>query len=318
MQTQKTPQTLTQTLRAFLELARPANVVTAFADILAGFAAAGALSGLLFGREYAMPWLLAPTAGLYELAWLLAATAGLYAGGVVFNDVFDAALDADERPERPIPSGRTTRAHAALFGSILLAGGLTAAACVGATSFFIAAAIACCALGYDAAAKRHAVAGPLAMGLCRGGNLLLGVSAVPHALESLWFLALIPIAYVGGIVVVSRGEVHGGSGRAALFALAVTGGVCAALLALGFRADYRTLDALPFLGFFIFLVAPALRRAAAAPSPEHVRRAVQASVLALTPLGATLAAGFASWIGGLLVLALLPLSMLIARRFAVT
>ncbi len=298
-----------RTIRAFLELARPANVVTAFADILAGFAAAGALAGLLFGQEGAL---------LGNLAWLLAATAGLYAGGVVFNDVFDAALDAKERPERPIPSGRVTRTQAAAFGSILLAGGMGAAACVGPSSFLLAAAIACCALGYDAAAKRHIIAGPVTMGLCRGGNLLLGVSAAPGALESLWFLAPISVAYVGAIVVVSRGEVHGGDKRAILFALGVAGCVCAALLALGFRADFRTLDAFLFLAFFAFLVFPAFRRAAAAPSPERIRRAVQAGVLALVPLDAALAAGFSTWIGGLLVLALLPVSMLIARRFAVT
>ena len=296
-------------LRAFLELARPANVVTAFADILAGFAAAGALASLLFGRE---------TALLGELAWLLLATAGLYAGGVVFNDVFDAALDAEERPERPIPSGRATRTQAAAFGNVLLAGGMGAAACVGPASFFMAAAIACCALGYDAAAKRRAIAGPVTMGLCRGGNLLLGASVVPSALENVGFLALMPIAYVASIVVVSRGEVHGGDKRGILFALGAAGCVCAAALALGFRTDFRTLDALPFLAFFAFLVFPSFRRAAAEPSPERVRRAVQAGVLALVPLNAALAAGFSDWTGGLLTLALLPLSVLIARRFAVT
>ncbi len=301
--------TVPQRMRAFLELARPANVVTAFADILAGFAAAGALADLLSGGQSALPG---------DLGWLLAATAGLYAGGVVFNDVFDAELDAAERPERPIPSGRVTKTQAAVFGSVLLAGGMGAAACVGLWSFGVAAAIACCALGYDAATKQHDTAGPLSVGLCRGGNLLLGASAVPGAIGDLWFLAAIPIAYVGAIVIVSRGEVHGGERRAMLFALCVTGGVCAALAALGFRADYRTLDALPFLALFAFLTAPSFRRAAADPSPKRIRRAVQAGVLALIPLNATLTAGFAAWPAGLLTLALLPLSMLVARRFAVT
>lgn len=300
---------LSRRLRAFLELARPANVATAFADILAGYAATGALTALLF-EQVPPSW--------EGLAWLLAATVGLYAGGVVFNDVFDAALDAKERPERPIPSGRVARTQAAAFGSVLLAGGMAAAACVGLASFLAAAAIACCALAYDAVAKHHAIAGPATMGLCRGGNLLLGASAVPGAMESLWFLALIPAAYVGAIVVVSRGEVHGGDKRSVLFAIFATGGACAALLALGFRPDYRMLDAAPFLAFFAFLVFPSLRRAAATPSPARVRRAVRASVLALTPLNAALAAGFATWAGGLLVLALLPVSMLVARRFAVT
>ena len=301
--------TATSHIRAFLELARPANVITAFADILAGFAAAGAMTGLLFGQG---------NAPVEDLVFLLLATAGLYAGGVVFNDVFDAELDAKERPERPVPSGRTTRVQAAVFGSVLLVAGIAAAACVGLSSFLIAVAVACCALGYDAAGKHHAVAGPIIMGLCRGGNLLLGASAVPGMPAALWFLALVPIAYVGAIVIISRGEVHGGSKRTIMFAIVIAGVVWMALLALGFRSDYQTLDALPFLLFFVFLVFPSFRRAAADPSPAHIRRAVKAGVLALVALDATLAAGFGTWIAGLMVLALLPLSILVARRFAVT
>ena len=301
--------TAARRIRAFLELARPANVITAFADILAGFAAAGAMVGLLFGQG---------SAPVGDLVFLLLATAGLYAGGVVFNDVFDADLDAKERPERPIPSGRTTRTQAAAFGSALLVAGIAAAACVGLPSFFIAVAVACSALGYDAAGKHHAVAGPIIMGLCRGGNLLLGASAVPGMPAALWFLALVPVAYVGAIVVISRGEVHGSGKRPIKFAILVAGVVCAALFALGFRPDYRLLDALPFLLFFAFLVFPSFRRAAADPSPTCIRRAVKAGVLALVALDATLAAGFGTWIAGLIVLALLPLSILVARRFAVT
>lgn len=76
-------------IRAFLELMRPANIVTAFADILAGFAVAGGV--ISFTGETS---LITPDG----LGWLLLSTFGLYGGGVVFNDVFDAELDAKERP----------------------------------------------------------------------------------------------------------------------------------------------------------------------------------------------------------------------------
>jgi 4-hydroxybenzoate polyprenyltransferase len=72
-------------LRACLQLLRPANVTTALADVLAGFAIAG------LGNRAALPW-------------LLLATAALYAGGIVLNDVFDREIDKLERPDRPIPS----------------------------------------------------------------------------------------------------------------------------------------------------------------------------------------------------------------------
>ena len=96
-------------LRAYLELLRPANVVTAVADVLAGYAVAGRANGP-------------------ALPWLLAATVCLYAGGVVLNDFFDRELDAVERPERPIPSGRVPASRAAVLGAALLAAGIVAAA----------------------------------------------------------------------------------------------------------------------------------------------------------------------------------------------
>jgi len=49
-----------------------------------------------------------------------------------------------------------------------------------------------------------------------------------------------------------------------------------------------------------------------------VRSAVKAGVMALILLDATVAAGFAGWWYGLLVLALFPLSRWLAGRFAVT
>lgn len=293
-------------LRPYLELARPANVVTAFADVLAGFAAAGAL---LYDVDGGLGG---------DLLSLLLATAGLYGGGVVFNDVFDAKLDAAERPERPIPSGRVTRAQAAAFGAVLLIFGVSAAGFVGLIPFIVAALIAAGAILYDAAGKHHPVLGPLNMGACRGGNLLLGVSAVPAMLADVWFLALIPVAYVGAVTAISRGEVHGGMRSTGVLAVFLVSAVVVALLVLGVRLDYRTLPAIPFLALFAVLVYPRFVGAALDPSPGRVRKAVKAGVLSLIAMDATLAAGFGGWTAGLVVLALLPLSVGIAKLFAVT
>ena len=97
-------------MRAYLQLFRIPNVFTAIADVTMGF---------LFVRRSLEP---------YE-AWIaiLAASALLYTAGMVLNDVYDMEIDAQERPERPLPSGRISRASAAVTGYAFLAAGMLAA-----------------------------------------------------------------------------------------------------------------------------------------------------------------------------------------------
>ncbi|MFB6273700.1 MAG: UbiA-like protein EboC [Salinibacter sp.] len=303
--------TLSRTDRvwAYLQLLRPANVVTAWADVLAGGAVAGVAVTLSDG-------LALPHGG--AVAWLLAATTGLYGGGIVLNDVFDAPVDAEERPERPLPSGRASRVGAAVLGSILLLLGIGAASQVTVASGLLAAGIAGGAVAYDAWANDHVVLGPLTMGLCRGGNLLLGVSLVPTLLTSVWYLVLIPVAYVAAITAVGQGEVHGGTHRTGYVALGLVGIVLGALLSLGLRGDYEFLYAVPFVIVVGARVLPPFVRAARSPEPAPIQKAVKAGVTSIIPLNAVLAAGFGGWAYGLVVLALLPLSMGLARLFAVT
>jgi len=297
---------------AYLQIMRPANIVTAWADILVGFAASGSvviLDKVLTGQ--------ATLASLFPLAWLLLATTGLYGGGVVFNDVFDAELDAKERPERPIPSGRASREGAIWLGSLLLVVGVVAALQVSWLSASLAAVVAFAALFYDAFGKHNPFFGPINMGACRGGNLLLGMSVVP-AMVGQWFLALIPIAYIAAITAISRGEVHGGKATTGILALLLVGAVIGAMLALGLGQNYEVLAALPFIGLFAARVLPAFVKAVREPTPEQIRTAVKAGVLSLIVLDATIAAGFAGLPYGLLVLSLLPVSITLAQIFAVT
>ncbi|QCR21522.1 UbiA-like protein EboC [Pontibacter sp. SGAir0037] len=301
------------TLGAYLRLMRPANIVTAVADILMGYAASGALlsftnqgSSALFSNDS------------QPLLWLILATIGLYGGGVVFNDVFDADLDRVERPERPIPSGKASLGGATALGLLLLIGGILAALPVSLLSALIALGVALCALLYNWKGKHHPVLGPINMGTCRGGNLLLGISAVPAAVEELWFLALIPIVYISAITMVSRGEVHGGNTAALKGAVLLYVLVIGSILSLSLFLNFNVLYSLPFLALFAYFIFPPLFKAMPTKEPKLVMKAVKAGVVALIVMDASIAAGFAGWIYGLLVLALLPVSMYIARKFAVT
>ncbi|WP_250123584.1 UbiA-like protein EboC [Chroococcidiopsis sp. CCMEE 29] len=298
-------------LWAYLQLMRPANIVTSWADVLAGFAASGSIMFLNTEGQSVL-------ATLVPLACLLVATTGLYGGGVVFNDVFDAELDSQERPERPIPSGRASRQGAILLGSLLLLVGIVAAFQVSWLSAILAPSIAVTALLYDAFGKHHPVLGPLNMGVCRGGNLLLGISVVPAMVGEYWFLALIPIVYIAAVTAISRGEVHGTKGNTGIIALLLIGIVIAGLVGLGLLKDYKILAALPFLALFAGRVLLPFIKAVREPTPNQIRMAVKAGVLSLIVLDATVAAGFSSLFYGLLVLSLLPLSIALAQIFAVT
>jgi 4-hydroxybenzoate polyprenyltransferase len=291
---------------------RPANIITAMADIMAGFAASGAVSLLIEGNHRFN--------NLYslQLLYLLMSTIGLYGGGVIFNDVFDASLDAVERPERPIPSGRASITGAAVLGSLLLLLGIVTASMVSITSAGIAAVIALLALLYDKFGKHHWLLGPINMGACRGGNLLLGVSVLPEAVTELWFIGLIPVIYITAITTISRGEVHGGNRRALFLAFALYSIVIGGIVALCAIGDFPLWQGLIFVALFAYLIFPSLFHALQDQQPKNIGKAVKSGILALIVMDAAIAASFAGWLFGLLVLSLLPLSRFLAKRFAVT
>ncbi|MEB3278712.1 MAG: UbiA-like protein EboC [Lyngbya sp.] len=292
----------------YFQLMRPPNIPTAWADILAGYAIAGANSSIS------------------SLLWLLLATTGLYGGGVVFNDVFDAELDAQERPERPIPSGAVSRQEATILGGFLLTVGVVAASQVSVVSLILASLIAVATIIYDSTTKHHSLFGPLTMGFCRAGNLLLGISVLPTAFSSInlsnfsglhpTYLAIIPIFYIGAITAISQGEVYGGSRKTGQISVILMTVVIAILLGCAITSAH--FSALLFVGLLTWRIFPPFVEAAANPKPDNIRGAVKAGILSLVVVNATLAACFAGGIYGLLVLALLPLSMGLSRLFAMT
>ena len=194
-------------LFSYLQLTRPANVVTAIADIWAGFAIARAWDGM------ATNWIYGDQTYWWNLLWLSLSTIGLYGGGVAFNDIADAELDAIERPERPIPSGRVSKKGAIAMASLLLLAGIVCAFQVNPLAGSLAIGVAGCALLYDYWGKHQVFFGPINMGLCRTGNLLLGIAVMPVLLDSNWYLGLLPLVYVAAITLISRGEVHGKNRR---------------------------------------------------------------------------------------------------------
>jgi hypothetical protein len=297
----KTPWSLSNvsSIKPYLQLTRPANLVTAVADILAGMAIA----------QF--------TFSSIQPGFLVISTLGLYGGGVVMNDVFDAQLDRIERPERPIPSGKVPLRSAATLGMSLLFLGILAAALFSFQSGMIAIIIAMLTVLYNRFAKHHVVLGPLTMGMCRGGNLILGISVLPESVPQWGLIALLPIAYIAAITLISQDEVHGGKKRTLYIAALLYLIVLVSQLIISQR-EGNILITLPLVLLHAWLIGRPLWNAIQNPVGPMIGKAVKAGVISLIVMNASWCAAFGLWPLALAVLALLPLSMLLAKVFAVT
>jgi len=283
---------------------RPANVVTSVADVLAGMAIAG----------YFMNW----SDNFYLPVILLCiSTIGLYSGGIIFNDVFDAELDKTERPERPIPSGLISKNAASIFGGIFFFIGIFAAGFYSPVSRYLAAAIMIACLTYDKWAKHHSILGPLNMGLCRGLNLLLGMSIISSSLETSWFLAIIPIIYIASITMISRGEVHGGSRKMLYFGGLLYAIVISSILIFAYTRQYF-IYALIFVIPFALMIYLPLIKAIKNPIGPNIGKAVKSGVIALILMNAAWASAFGVLHVAIFIVFLLPISLFLSKAFAVT
>jgi len=289
---------------------RPANIVTAVTDVLAGIA----ISGIFW--EWTFNGLIEQGA-ISNMLLLCLSTICLYAGGIVYNDVFDYNLDKIERPERVIPSGQVSLRQASQLGSALLAFGILAALCVNTTAAWLAVFISIVALVYNKWGKHHPFLGPPNMGLCRGLNLLLGISIIPTMVWEVWYVAVVPILYISAITMISRGEVHGSSktplyGAAALYMLVIF-----LILSFAWNLNMVGFVFLFLLSFAIMIFMP-LIKAIQHPTGPAIGKSVKAGVIALILMNAAWTAATGTWLLALFIVTLLPLSLWLSRKYAVT
>ena len=238
------------------------------------------------------------------------------------NDVFDAELDKVERPERPIPSGLIKKSSAATFGILLLLFGIACAAISNLhhqfpASAIIATLIAIAAVVYDKWMKHHSFFGPLNMGICRGLNLLLGMSIYVPAVNFYWPFAFAPVIYIFAITMISRGEVHGGKTKTLLGALGLYMIVIFFIGAASVRSE-TFLQTLPFIILFGVMILIPLYKAIKNPVGPNIGKAVKSGVISLIIMDAAWAAAFGDIKLAFIILTLLPISMLLGRLFAVT
>ncbi|MFG3423140.1 SCO3242 family prenyltransferase [Micromonospora sp. NPDC047730] len=294
-----------------VELVRAPAALSVPGDVVAGAAAAGALDR--------------------RTPALAAASVLLYWAGMAANDWADQRLDAVERPERPIPSGRVAPGTALGLAAGLTAAGVALAATAGGRrAASVAVPLAAAVWGYDLAAK-DTPAGPAVMAACRGLDVLLGATggrvlrAVPAAVTvaaHTWTVtalsrrevtgadAALPLRTLVGTALVAAGAATVPTGRARSAGRAMPrrwrgpagAGVLPALLAGSYAARYGAAQA----------------RVVAEPSAARVRAAVGAGITGLPALQGALAARAGAGLLGLAVAVAAPLGRRLARKVSPT
>jgi 4-hydroxybenzoate polyprenyltransferase len=299
-------------LRSWLQLFRLPNVFTAAADVLMGY---------LFTHPSLEPFPVSMS--------LVAASCLLYTAGMVLNDVFDVEIDARERPQRPLPSGRIAVGTARWVGFELLVVGVGLAWLAGSFAGTllpggIATALAAAIVLYDRWLK-HTPAGPLSMGACRFLNVLLGMSAAGTAWQPVhWLVAGGIGVYIAGVTWFARTEAE--VSRRPHLALAVVVmaagmSMLAAYPLLSSPADgphSQPVFADPPQWYWLWVVLGLLivarpLAAVADPTPARVQTAVKNAILSLIFLNAIVCFSVRGMIGALIILALLIPATILGR-----
>lgn len=179
-----------------LKLGRVSNLPTVWTNMLAGIVLAGG------------------TAADVRTLPLLIALSLFYVGGMYLNDAFDAEIDAAERPERPIPSGRVRRGTVFGLGFAMLAAGIAILAGIGLAlpggtglwPAFGGLALAAAIVFYDWHHKANPLS-PLVMGLCRVlVYVTAGLTFVTPLPASLLIGAGLLLCYLIGLTYVAKQE----------------------------------------------------------------------------------------------------------------
>jgi UbiA prenyltransferase family len=185
--------------RVALRLGRVSNLPTVWTNTLVGI--------VLAGGSVADP----------RTAPLLVALSLFYVAGMYLNDAYDAAVDARERPERPIPSGQVgaDTVFAVGFGmmglglALLIWVGYGAAAGTGLGVLMGGLGLGAAIVLYD---RRHQdnPLSPVLMGICRVLVYVTAGLAVAHELPAALLIgALMLLCYLIGLTYVAKQETLG-------------------------------------------------------------------------------------------------------------
>lgn len=291
------------------ELVRAPAALSVPGDVVAGAAAAGGLGP--------------------RTAGLAGASVCLYWAGMAANDWADRDLDAVERPQRPIPSGRVTPGTALAVAAGLTTASLALTALTGGRrALAVGVPLTAAVWAYDLWAKNTA-AGPAVMATCRGLDVLLGAAGAGRVRPALP-AALAVAAHTYTVTELSRSEVSGADPRLPAATLAGTAAIAVASAAPALRRPrsgspdrgpgrwWRAAVATGLAGWYAARYGAAQSAVIQDPRPEQVRAAVGAGIVGLPALQGALTARAAASPGPLATAVGLAISLAapIGRRLA--
>jgi hypothetical protein len=175
-------------LSTLLRLGRISNLPTVWTNVLAGLVIAGG--------------------GLHpdETALLVTAMTAFYVGGMYLNDFFDRAIDARDRPGRPIDAGEIRASTVSLIGFGLLAAGIVLMIPFGVVATIWGALLAAVIVLYDVWHKGNALS-PVVMGSCRALVYIGTGAAVVGSTSPATIVGAVALAsHVAGITYAAKQE----------------------------------------------------------------------------------------------------------------
>ena len=275
-------------LSTLLRLGRISNVPTVWTNVLAGSVIAGG------------------AAHSDGIALIAIAMTAFYVGGMYLNDFFDRAIDARDRPGRPIDAGEIRASSVMLIGFGLLAVGIALMIAFGLGAILCGFLLAGVIVLYDVWHKGNRLS-PVVMGLCRALVYIGTGVAVAGGISNATIIGAVALAcHVAGITYAAKQESLDRVGN--LWPLV--------LLAVPLIAALPVLfDGWTTIAAFVLLLAAdatAIRLLAKRPSPGAVPLAVSGLIAAICLVDALAIAAAG---GGIMIVAICALGYPLTRLF---
>ena len=305
----------------YLRLVRLPNIFTVPSNILSGYFALVTLT----------------SADALQLVLLVSSSVLLYTSGLVFNDYFDIETDIKERPYRPLPSGRISKRIAFTIAvSSIIFGNLIAYFAAGQTGLAVSSLVSAIIISYDYKLKKTKF-GPIAMGLARSINVVLGASPAIYLIlqnnnlfARMAFICLFTFAYILSISLLSRKEVQSNEDQkdlqktiknlreTVLICFSIIFCIIGSLIFLVVLGIFRA-DLLVNLVLFLAIIITVLfRQAKFHYSSSSLQNAIKHMVIAIIVFDSMFISGVAGLYYGLPVLTFLLPAFFLSRRLYVT